>query len=76
MAIKIGIFKMQQQALDAVKGLEQEGFSKTELKVIAKDREHSRRLESETDVHTDEIQELADTREHMEDGLGIPAIGV
>ncbi|GGD94574.1 general stress protein [Paenibacillus nasutitermitis] len=76
MAIKIGIFKTQKQALDAIEALQQEGFTENQLKVIAKDREHSRLLESETNVHTDEIQDIAETRDHMEDGIGIPAIGL
>ncbi|MFC5649356.1 general stress protein [Paenibacillus solisilvae] len=75
MAMKIGIFQSEGQAIEAVQALEQEGFTKTEIKVLAKDREHSRRVEEETNVHAEEVNELVDAREAAGDesalGLGI-----
>ena len=62
MAMKIGIFESQSQAIEAVLALEQEGFTKTEIKVLSKNREHSSRIEEETNVHAEEIDELVDTR--------------
>lgn len=58
MARKIGIFQTQQQAIEAIAQLEQAGFVKGELQVLAKDSEHSRRIEAESDIHVDEIREL------------------
>lgn len=78
MSVKIGIFKKEQQAIDAIHALEEEGFSKTELQVFARDHEHSQRVESDTDVHADEMEDLTDTRDHdgAENGLNIPVIGL
>jgi hypothetical protein len=75
MTVKIGIFKMEEQAVEAVKALEQSGFSRNEIKVLAKDGDHSRRIEAETDVDADEVRELADTREQMDDGYGFGNLG-
>lgn len=58
MARKIGIFDTEQQAITAIEQLEQSGFVKGELKVLAKDSEHSRRIEAESDIHVDELREL------------------
>ena len=75
MAMKIGIFESESQAIEAVQALEQEGFTNTEIKVLSKNREHSSRIESETNVHAEEIDELVDTREYSSEssalGLGI-----
>lgn len=60
MSRAIGIFNVQEQAIEAVQSLESRGFGQEQLKVIAKDREHAARIESETDVHADELQEIAD----------------
>ncbi|NIK78634.1 hypothetical protein FHS15_003780 [Paenibacillus castaneae] len=60
MTRKIGIFETEQQALTAIQQLEQAGFVPGELRVLAKDSEHSRRIESESDVHADELRELED----------------
>ncbi|MCQ6562699.1 general stress protein [Paenibacillus mendelii] len=68
MAYKLGIFRQEQQVINAVQELEKEGFTKHELQVFAKDREHSRRVEAETDVHADELNELTDTRDYIEEG--------
>ncbi|QYR20862.1 general stress protein [Paenibacillus sp. sptzw28] len=75
MTMKIGIFKMEEQAVEAVKALEQSGFSRNEIKVLAKDGDHSRRIEAETDVDADEVRELADTRDQMDDGYGFGNLG-
>ncbi|MCU6711811.1 general stress protein [Paenibacillus sp. J5C_2022] len=63
MAKKFAIFHNQQGVIDAIEQLEQAGFSPGEMKVLAKDWEHSRRIESETDVHADEMRELELTQE-------------
>ncbi|MDQ8738495.1 general stress protein [Paenibacillus sp. LHD-38] len=68
MARKIGIFETEQQAITAIEQLEQAGFVQGELKVLAKDSEHSRRIEAESDVHVDELRELESTSDH--DGSG------
>jgi len=76
MALKAGVFKMEQQAIEAVQALEAEGFSKNDIKVFAKNTEDTRRIESETDVHADEIEELTETRNNTgyDSGFGIPGI--
>lgn len=62
MAKKLGIFKSEQEVIDTITALEQAGFVPGELQIIAKDGEHSRRIEAETDVHADEVMELARTK--------------
>jgi hypothetical protein len=69
MARKIGVFDTQQQVIDAIKQLEQAGFVKSELKVLAKDSEHSRRIEAESNLHVDELHEREDA-----DYLGVLGI--
>ncbi|MEK3882333.1 general stress protein [Paenibacillus sp. PL2-23] len=69
MAKKIGIFRNEQQVINAVAELEQAGFVASEMKILAKDSEHSRRIERETDAHADEIRELDETNQHT-DGAG------
>ena len=68
-------FESESQAIEAVLALEQEGFTKTEIKVLSKNREHSSRIEYETNVHAEEMDELVDTREYSSEdsalGLGI-----
>ncbi|GLX66278.1 general stress protein [Paenibacillus glycanilyticus] len=83
MAKLIGAFASQQQVIDTVNSLEQAGFVQGELKILAKNSEHSRRIESESDVHVDELSELASTNEadgdHNKAWTGaafIPAIGL
>lgn len=61
MTRKIGLFETEQQVIQAIQQLEQAGFAQGELMVLAKDSEHSRRIEAESDVHVDEITELAET---------------
>ncbi|MGO4181341.1 hypothetical protein AB4Z17_09185 [Paenibacillus sp. TAF43_2] len=72
MAKKIGIFETEQQVITAIEQLEQAGFVQGELKVIAKDFEHSRRVEAESDVHVDELRELED----MPDRQGLGSLGM
>lgn len=72
MARKIGIFDTEQQAITAIQQLEQAGFVQGELKVLAKDSEHSRRIEAESDIHADEIRELAETS----DRHGLVSLGM
>ncbi|NBD23948.1 general stress protein [Paenibacillus glycinis] len=75
MGYKIGIFESQNEAIQAIQALEHAGFTNKELTVIARDREHSRRIESETNVHADELQDLADTRSATDQhGLGDPRV--
>lgn len=69
MAKKIGIFDNEQQVIQAVGELEQAGFVAGEMKILAKDSEHSRRIERETDAHVDEMRELEETESHA-DGTG------
>lgn len=64
----IGIFDTQEQAIEAIDGLERAGFRRTDVKVLAKDYESSRRIERETDVHVDELNDLVDTREDSGEG--------
>lgn len=70
MARKIGIFQSERQVVDAIEQLEQSGFTPGEITVLAKDSEHSRRIEAETDVHADEMLELSRTnyRSRGDDG--------
>ncbi|MBB3112066.1 uncharacterized protein YoaH (UPF0181 family) [Paenibacillus phyllosphaerae] len=75
MAYEIGIFHTEQQAINAVQALEAEGFSNHAIKVFAKDREHSHRVEAETDVHADELNEITAARDQAgEDGDGLIGI--
>lgn len=69
MATKVAIFETEQQVITAIEQLEQAGFLKNELKVLAKDSEHSRRIERESDVHVDELRELEDTSERQDLGI-------
>ncbi|UVI31143.1 general stress protein [Paenibacillus spongiae] len=62
MAYKLGLFRHQQQVIDAVQELEKEGFTKRELQVFVKGSEHSRRIEAETGVDADELNEMTDMR--------------
>lgn len=76
MTRKIGVFETEQQVIQAIQQLEQAGFVQGELMVLAKDSEHSRRIEAESDVHVDEITELVDTSAvtvHGSDTLGMIA---
>lgn len=74
MARKIGIFDTEQQAITAIQQLEQAGFVEGELKVLAKDSEHSRRIEAESGVHADELRELTETSDrHGSGSLGMAA---
>ncbi|WP_053374166.1 general stress protein [Paenibacillus sp. FJAT-27812] len=72
MAKKIGVFDTEQQAITAIEQLEQAGFVKSELKVLAKDSYHSRRVEAESNVHVDELSELED----MPDRQGLGSLGM
>lgn len=62
MAKKIGIFESQQQVIGAITQLEDAGFKPGDMKILAKDSEHSRRIEAESDVHVDEMRDLEETR--------------
>ncbi|MFD0717241.1 hypothetical protein [Paenibacillus sp. GCM10027626] len=73
MAVKLAIFTKEQQAIQAIHELEQKGAAPGEIHVFARDREHSRRIEVETDVHADEMQEFMDTRA---DSTSLPMIAV
>ncbi|MFC4779584.1 hypothetical protein ACFO9Q_22620 [Paenibacillus sp. GCM10023252] len=70
MTRKIGIFSTEQQVIDTVTELQREGFAKSELRVFAKDYEHSRRIETETHVHADEVLELIKTRNERDHSGG------
>ncbi|MGO4111075.1 hypothetical protein [Paenibacillus sp. YAF4_2] len=86
MAKIIGAFASQQEVIDTIHALEQAGFVQGEMKIIAKDGEHSRRIEAESDIHVDELEELASTISGQEGDGGrgqewaaaaaIPAIGL
>ncbi|GGG82490.1 general stress protein [Paenibacillus radicis (ex Gao et al. 2016)] len=64
MAKKIAAFETQRQVIDTIAAMQQAGFETGELKIYAKDATHSRRIEAESDMHVDEIRELAETREN------------
>lgn len=66
MALKLGFFKTEQEVINTIETLERDGFTKNEIMVMVNDGEHSRRIESETDVHTDELRELVETRERVD----------
>ncbi|WP_336789438.1 hypothetical protein [Paenibacillus sp. MMO-177] len=66
MAKIIGSFATQQQVIDTIHSLEQAGFVQGEMKILAKDSEHSRRIEAESDIHVDELTELAQTTDDIE----------
>lgn len=75
MGKKIGVFKMEQQAIEAVELLEREGFVAGELQVLARDADHTHRIEAETDVPTQEVQEVAENNDNG-NVVGIPlAVG-
>lgn len=63
MAKKIALFDTEQKAITAINELEKAGFTPGEMKVLAKDSEHSRRIERDTDVHADEMRELQEPNE-------------
>lgn len=64
MAKKIGIFETQQQVIGAITQLEDAGFKPGDMKILAKDSEHSRRIEAESDIHVDEMRELEETQDN------------
>ncbi len=62
---KIGVFQTEQQVIDTIEQLEQSGFVQGEVKILAKDKEHSRRIEAESNMHVDELRELHEAdRDH------------
>lgn len=61
MAKKIGLFERQQDVIAAIGELEQAGFTPGEMLILTKDWEHSRRIETETDTHVEEMRELEET---------------
>ncbi|MBH5320009.1 general stress protein [Paenibacillus sp. GSMTC-2017] len=63
MTKKIGLFDSEQQVIDVINQLEQEGFAPGEIKVLTKDLEHARRIKVETDIHADGMHELTETNE-------------
>ncbi|REE66979.1 heat induced stress protein YflT [Paenibacillus taihuensis] len=77
MTYRIGIFNTENEAIEAVQALENAGFTQHELKIITKDRDHSRRIERETNVHADEMTDLMLTRaaadDHDNNDLGVAA---
>lgn len=77
MARKIGIFERERQVIDAINQLEQAGFVPGELKVLAKDEEHSSRIEAESDIHPDDMREMGEAgRPGRENGLGTGSLGM
>lgn len=58
MARKFGFFQNEQQVIETIQQLTQEGFVQGDMKILAKDSEHSRRIEAESDIHVDELREL------------------
>ncbi|WP_165279982.1 general stress protein [Paenibacillus protaetiae] len=64
---KIGIFQTEQQVVNCVQLLQTNGFVPGEMHIVAKDDEHSRRIEHESGLHADELQELAETRYESKD---------
>ncbi|MFC4810613.1 general stress protein [Paenibacillus sp. GCM10023250] len=75
MSYKIAIYDTPNDAILAIQALEQAGFVKTDLTVIAKNRENTRRIENETDVDADELQDLTDTRQAADQhGLDDPRV--
>ncbi|EFM10527.1 conserved hypothetical protein [Paenibacillus curdlanolyticus YK9] len=68
MASKIGIFETEAQATAAIQQLLQAGFTEGDIRVITKDKFHSRMLESDSGVHVDELRDLIETLHHDADG--------
>ncbi|MFX3634447.1 MAG: hypothetical protein ACE3L7_02150 [Candidatus Pristimantibacillus sp.] len=67
MAKIIGVFAKEDQVINTINDLEQAGFVTGDLSVFAKDASHSRRIERESDVHVDELQEIAQARSGTND---------
>ncbi|MBJ6361342.1 general stress protein [Paenibacillus sp. GCM10012307] len=80
MSKKLALFENQEQAIKTIEALQKDGFATTEITVLAKNKEHSRRIESETDVHVDELIELAqvadDNEAHVKGVFVTGALGV
>ncbi|MFB9327516.1 hypothetical protein ACFFSY_16420 [Paenibacillus aurantiacus] len=72
MAYKLGIFSTQQQVIEVIQALESEGIASSAVRVIAKDHEHTNRIESETSVHADEVNDLTETRHQVRDNDDVP----
>jgi hypothetical protein len=70
MTLKAAVFRTEREAINAVQALERDGFSRHVIKVFAKNTEDTRRIETETDVHADEVQELTETRERSGEDIG------
>jgi hypothetical protein len=75
MSRKLAIFSNQEKAIKSIEALQQQGFAPTEITVLAKDREHSRRIESETAVHVDELMDIAKTVQDHEQHSGTFIVG-
>ncbi|MCM3748323.1 general stress protein [Paenibacillus pasadenensis] len=73
MSKTIAIFNNQESVIQAVKSLRDSGFAADEIKVVGRDRESVRFVESDTDVHAEELQEIRDAR--GADGAFIPGDG-
>lgn len=76
MAYTLGIFSTQQQVIEAIQALEAEGIASSAVRVIAKDHEHANRIESETNVHADEVNDVTETRHQVGNDDGLTNAGV
>ncbi|MBD2844912.1 general stress protein [Paenibacillus sp. IB182496] len=75
MSRKIAVFQKDEDVIETVEELQRKGFGQEHLKVLGKDHEHTRRVEEETGIDAEEIQDLAETREEQDatrTGLAAP----
>lgn len=70
---KIGVFETEQQVIDCIRTLQGAGLANGEMKVLVKDDEHSRRIERESGIHADEVQEIAETGREQ-DNVDLPLV--
>lgn len=75
MSKKLALFPNQEAAIQTVEALAQQGFTPGEITVIGKNREHTRRIEAETNVHADELMDIAQTLQQQEPSHGAYIIG-
>ncbi|CDN44594.1 MULTISPECIES: general stress protein [unclassified Paenibacillus] len=62
MSKTIAVFDNQENAVKAVQALRSGGFAPDEIKVLGRDRDSIRFIESDTDVHADELQDIKEAR--------------
>ncbi|MDF2815815.1 MAG: heat induced stress protein YflT [Paenibacillus sp.] len=72
----IGVFDKQGHAVEAIDLLKEQGFTAEKIRIIARNEDHASRVESETDISVEKIEEDRNGNRYAEPrtGLNIPVI--